>query len=202
MINLMKNGTHLTKLLEIFPQYEIDNFWCSTVLCDACSRAVRRFSPSSKAPLPASFQAGEKYLSAIRHKSVRQAAIEGHRNCSLCEIANPSSVRGCMKISEGFPPLEKSDSKICEDSFAQKPVSISHEDLKRIQVENGLTQNQIIGVLQGLRYASHGLVTTPPGFKKFLEEKNRLFEDIYKVLVLCVVACGVRCCFFFFPSWC
>lgn len=171
---------YLSKICQIFPDFQIDKFWCSTVVCGSCARTLRSFSPNSEISIPASFRPGEKYIFGNRYRSLRQVAVKNHRDCPLCTIANaPNS--GCIKTP---PKPQASNPTNVKKPVTPAPVEqvfISHEDLKRIQVENNLTQNQILGVMQGLRYASHGCVATPPGFKQFLEDQNKIFEDIFKV---------------------
>ena len=61
-------------------------------------------------------------------------------------------------------------------------VILNHKDLKRMQVEHKLTQNQLLGIMTSLRYMSLGAISPEAGLKEFLTDQNKLFEDLFKVV--------------------
>ena len=184
LLDLNQNEEFLRKVQQIFADYDNDNFWMSHVLCEACTRAVRRACASETSTIPKLFERGKKFISQAVCRSTRASVVKKHERCELCKIANPSTFRGCVNVS----PVENKSQRV--ENVTKKPPSqpqgscyISHKDLKRIQVENGLTQNQILGVLKGFRFATKGILTTDPYFKEFLEEENKIFEDIFTVRI-------------------
>ena len=125
-----------------------------TVLCGSCGRAVLRLDAKSTPSLPQSFLAGKNLVESQARRSSRKSVTEGHQNCALCAIENDNFSRGCVSVPKSNLKLEKEvDIAPKNTARPEDHILLSHKDLKRIQVENGLTQNQILGVVQGIRYA-------------------------------------------------
>lgn len=189
-ISLAENEAYLEQFCQIFPDFDVNNFWLPTILCDACATYLRKNSNSHTKQVPSMFKVGQKYLETQKRRSVRETATNEHRDCKLCETANPQFSRGCIKLPQQIPTQQQQSTSSSSKIEPLATVPISHKDLKRVQVENGLTQNQILGVLKSLRFATRGGLKPEAGFKEFLAKENRIFEDIFKVIMCTKVWCG------------
>lgn len=182
VVHLDKKKNYLTKVTQIFPDFDVQNFWFPKILCQICANwLLNNAATLGETSLPARFESGLKFIQSQKRRSTRESAINDHENCRVCAIANEATL--------GFidaPVEEKAECIEAEkDSGVVLPqqgaVILDHEGLKRLQVENKLSQNQLLGVMKSLRYLSLGAIAPEPGLKEWLEGQNKIFQDIFEV---------------------
>ena len=188
VVRLDQKENYLSKVMEIFPDFDVENFWFPKILCQTCSNWILKNSASlGEKTLPARFETGQKFIQSQKRRSIRDNAVRAHENCRLCEVANQSTsgfVDAPVEEKTEFIEEEKDFSGVTPPP--QGAVILSHEDLKRMQVEHKLTQNQLLlGVMTSLRFMSVGAIAPEPGLNKFLTDQNKLFEDLFEVSNFC-----------------
>ena len=152
VIHLEKNKNYLEKISKIFPDYDVEHFWNSTVLCDACATIVRKTSwDQGQKSLPIKFSSGASYILAHKRRGTRENFKLEHRDCKLCSLATASP----LKTTFATKPKQRKKSDAAHSKALPATVHVSHKDLRRIQVKNGLSQNQILSVLRDLRFATN-----------------------------------------------
>ena len=89
--------------------------------------------------MSAKFEAGQKFISSTKRRSTRENATKAHASCRLCEIANESTTGFLDAPVELKCQFIEEEKETPDDVPPQGAVILSHEDLKRMQVEYKLT---------------------------------------------------------------
>lgn len=175
VVLLSENEKYLELLLRVLPEFNSDHSQHSVALCASCARVLR----SDKA---VNNVKAKEFLSKCR-RSPRKAKNK-HCTCQLCLIANPE-MQGCMPVSKSDSPVRTSsyltNATTQTPSSAASSAYVSHSSLKQIQLDSNLSQNQLLTVTRGFRFATHGGLQVEPGLKHYLVEQNKEVEDLFKV---------------------
>ena len=183
VIHLSEREDYLQKVVSMFPDYDVNNFWFSTVLCDLCATSVRKMPKDTPGKsFQERLQAGREYILAQKRRSRRENMKKEHVDCRLCAMVGETRENALRTFVEMDSKGSLPNKQPPHSKNPQGVVFVSHKDLKTIQLNNGLSQQQILGVLRDFRYATHGGLTTEPGFKEYLESENKHLEDLFQVL--------------------
>jgi hypothetical protein len=178
VVDLTLNDKYCKLVTSSIPLFSIKNDMHPTALCSSCSSFLRK-PEKSRNSKRVQLQHAQEFFKVRR---IPGKIRKDECNCEICTIATSSTPNACgISNTQHSEPVQSSSSSSGLPNSPPAPRPITLQALKQIQVENSLTQTQLLGVTRGFRYASCGALEVQPGLKQFLTEENKMFEDLFEV---------------------
>lgn len=169
----------LTLLLKLIPNYSAEDPRAPSILCYTCSLQLRFLKHPTWTPKLPQLSKVQTYFSGL--PPLTRSTKTCPKNCIICCAAEPPTManRRKTKLKKGRPPKPAKRGRPPKDN---SNATLSHSDMRSIQVQNGLSQSQLFNIASSLRRGLRNRKVIEPGLKEHVYRQSGSMKDIFEIV--------------------